>query len=87
MKRELQSLLDNSRFLRPYAFRVVSVKKENKMFTVLGEGELDTVGVLKALKKLNYQNCVALEYEESEQNPLADVELCLAAVRAAVKKV
>jgi hypothetical protein len=30
---------------------------------------------------------VALEYEESEQNPLADVELCLAAVRAAVKKV
>lgn len=63
------------------------LKKENKMFTVLGEGELDTVGVLKALKKLNYQNCVALEYEESEQNPLADVELCLAAVREAVKKV
>jgi sugar phosphate isomerase/epimerase len=63
------------------------LKKENKMFTVLGEGELDTVGVLKALKKLNYQNCVALEYEESEQNPLGDVELCLAAVRDAVKKV
>ena len=61
--------------------------KENKLFTVLGEGELDTVGVLKALKKLNYQNLVALEYEESEQNPLADVELCLAAVREAVKKV
>ena len=63
------------------------LKKENKVFTVLGEGELDTVGVLKALKKLNYQNCVALEYEESEQNPLADVELCLAAVREAVKKI
>src|SRR3954465_11407568 len=27
MKRALQALLDNSRFLRPYAFRVVSVKK------------------------------------------------------------
>ncbi len=63
------------------------LKKENKLFTVLGEGELDLVGVLQALKKLNYQNCLALEYEESEQNPLADVELCLAAVRAAVKKV
>jgi sugar phosphate isomerase/epimerase len=63
------------------------LKKESKLFTVLGEGELDIVGVLKALKKLNYQNCVALEYEESEQNPLADVELCLNAVRQAVKKV
>src|SRR3954469_15844346 len=27
MKRALQALLDNSRFLRPYGFRVVSVKK------------------------------------------------------------
>src|ERR671933_1522460 len=27
MKRALQSLLDRSRFLRPYGFRVVSVKK------------------------------------------------------------
>jgi inosose dehydratase len=63
------------------------LQQENKVFTVLGEGELDTVGVLRELKKLNYQNCLALEYEESEQNPLADVELCLAAVREAVKKV
>jgi sugar phosphate isomerase/epimerase len=67
--------------------RVGMLKKEGKVFTILGEGELDTVGVLKALKKLNYQNCVALEYEESEQNPISDVELCLAAVREAVKKV
>ncbi len=63
------------------------LQRENKLFTVLGEGELDTVGVLKALKSLNYSNCVALEYEESEKNPLPDVELCLAAVREAVKQI
>lgn len=67
--------------------RVDMLNKEKKIFTILGEGELDTVGVLKELKKLDYQNCVSLEYEESEQNPVSDVELCLAAVREAVKKV
>jgi len=67
--------------------RVDMLKKENKIFTILGEGELDIVGTLKALKKLGYENCLSLEYEESEQNPISDVEHCLAAVREAVKKV
>jgi sugar phosphate isomerase/epimerase len=66
--------------------RADMLKSENKIFTILGEGELDIVGTLKALKKLDYQNVLALEYEESEQNPVPDVELCLKALREAVKK-
>ncbi len=57
-----------------------------KKFTILGEGDLRVVDCLKALKKLNYQNSVSLEYEENEKNPIADIELCLKAVRDAVKK-
>ena len=60
--------------------------KEQKFFTILGEGDLDVVGCLKSLRKLNYERCVALEYEENKDNPLSDIEVCLATVRKAVKK-
>lgn len=58
-----------------------------KKFTILGEGDLRVVDCLKALKKLDYQYSLSLEYEENPQNPIADIELCLKAVRDAVKKV
>ena len=44
------------------------------------------VGCLRALRKLDYQRSLSLEYEESEQNPISDIELCLKAVRDAVQK-
>jgi sugar phosphate isomerase/epimerase len=68
------------------AHRVEQLNREGKIFTILGEGELDVPGCLTALRKLKYQNCLSLEYEESEQNPLSDIELCLKAVRDAVAK-
>ena len=58
-----------------------------KKFTILGEGDLRLAGCLKALKKLDYKYSLSLEYEESPQNPIADIELCLKAVRDAVKKI
>ena len=58
-----------------------------KKFTILGEGDLRLVDCLKALKKLEYKYSLSLEYEESEKNPVADIELCLKAVRDAVKKI
>lgn len=58
-----------------------------KKFTILGEGDLRLADCLKALKKLDYKYSLSLEYEENPQNPIADVELCLKAVREAVKKV
>jgi sugar phosphate isomerase/epimerase len=57
--------------------------QRSKQFKILGEGDLNVLGCLKALKKLNYQNCLAIEYEENPQNPLSDLEVCLKNVRAA----
>lgn len=60
--------------------------KSSKQFKILGEGDLNIVGCLRALKKLDYQYCVALEYEENPDNPLSDIEVCLKNLRAAVKQ-
>ena len=57
-----------------------------KKFTILGEGDLNVVGCLKALKKLDYKNSLSLEYEENPENPVSDIEVCLKAVREAVTK-
>jgi len=60
--------------------------KRKKLFTILGQGDLDVVGCLRVLRKLKYQNCMSLEYEENPSNPLSDIEVCLATVREAVTK-
>jgi len=60
--------------------------KSSKQFKILGEGDLNIVGCLRALKKLDYQYCVALEYEENPDNPLSDIEVCLKNLRAAIKQ-
>jgi inosose dehydratase len=60
--------------------------KRKKIFTMVGQGDLDVLGCLKVLKKLNYQGCLALEYEENEQNPLSDIAVSLTAVRDAAAK-
>jgi inosose dehydratase len=52
-------------------------------FTILGRGDLRTVDLLKALAKVPYNDCLALEYEENETAPMDDIRACLAATRAA----
>ena len=37
----------------------------------MGRGVIDIPGVLKALKKINYQGILAFEYEKDAENPLA----------------
>ena len=64
--------------------RAGQLEREGKIFTILGEGELNVVGVLRLLRELGYQNNVSLEYEENPQNPLSDIELCLKTVRESV---
>jgi sugar phosphate isomerase/epimerase len=61
-------------------------KPSQKIMTILGEGDLDIVGCLAALRKLEYDNCLSLEYEENAQKPLGDIEVCLEHVRKAVAK-
>ncbi len=60
--------------------------KREKIFKILGEGDLNVLGCLQALKKLKYDYLVALEYEENEKNPVSDLAVCLQNVRAAVAK-
>lgn len=61
--------------------------KETKIFTILGEGDLDVVGMIKTLKAQKYQHTLAIEYEENPENPLSDLEACLRNLRAACEKV
>lgn len=60
--------------------------KSQKHFRILGEGDLDVLGCLKALKKHDYKNCLSIEYEENKSNPLPDIDVCLKSVRDAVVK-
>jgi sugar phosphate isomerase/epimerase len=60
--------------------------RRKKIFTIVGQGDLDVLGCLRVLKKLNYQGCLSLEYEENEQNPLSDIAVSLQAVRDAAAK-
>ena len=69
------------------AGRVRQLEREGKIFTILGEGELDVAGCLKVLRGLDYQGCLSLEYEENEANPLSDIEICLETVREAVAEI
>ena len=61
--------------------------KREKHFKIAGEGELNVVALLKALKALNFNYCLALEYEENVKNPLPDIEACLKHVRECAAKV
>jgi sugar phosphate isomerase/epimerase len=61
--------------------------KKQKQFKIAGEGDLNVVGLLKALKAIDYQYCLALEYEENAKNPLPDIESCLKHVRECAAKV
>ncbi len=73
---------------RVYGVHVKDVKSAagKKTFTVTGEGDLDTVGLLKGLKESGFKGGLSLEYEEEPDNPVPSIQKCLAAVRDAVKK-
>ena len=65
---------------------VQSGGKRQKIFTIIGQGDLDLAKCLRVLKGMNYQGCLALEYEENEKNPLSDIAVSLQAVRDAAAK-
>ncbi len=53
-------------------------------FVILGQGDLKLKELLKELAAQNYSETLALEYEENPENPIADIEACLQAVRKAL---
>ena len=66
---------------------VKTLPNGDKQFKIAGEGDLKVTELLKALKALDYQYCVAIEYEENEKNPVSDIEACLAHVRQCAAKI
>jgi sugar phosphate isomerase/epimerase len=84
----LRSREDPVRAVEVFGKRIYGVHlkdvKDAKTFTVLGEGDLRTVDLLKALAKLKYGYCLALEYEEHPEDPKDDLRACLKATREAV---
>jgi sugar phosphate isomerase/epimerase len=61
--------------------------KDAKTWKVLGEGDLDVIGFLRELKATGFAGVVALEYEENAENPMPDIERCLAVTRKAIGEV
>ncbi len=55
---------------------------------VIGEANLDVVGVFKALKDINFaaDGSISLEYESNPDNPIEDMKACLAVARDAIAK-
>ncbi|HEX7897970.1 MAG TPA: sugar phosphate isomerase/epimerase [Planctomycetota bacterium] len=57
-----------------------------QVYNVLGQGKLDVLGTLKALKDIKFTGLLALEYELNEKNPVDDIKRCLEVAREACKK-
>jgi sugar phosphate isomerase/epimerase len=85
----LRSREDPVRAVEVFGPRVFGVHlkdvKDARTFTVLGKGDLRTADLLKALARLNYHYCLALEYEENPANPVEEIRECLAATREATR--
>jgi inosose dehydratase len=71
---------------RTYGVHLKDVK-DAKTFTVLGKGDLRTVDFLKVLAANKYKYCLAIEYEESEDDPVADIKACLDETAKAIAQV
>jgi inosose dehydratase len=87
----LRSHQDPVRAVEVFGKRIYGVHlkdvKDAKTFTILGEGDLKLTTLLQKLAQLNYSYCLALEYEENEKDPIADIRKCLDATRDAVAKI
>jgi inosose dehydratase len=84
----LRSKEDPVRAVEVFGKRVYGVHlkdvKNAETFTILGQGDLRTVDLLKALAANKYGYCLAIEYEEKPENPLDDIKACLAEARRAI---
>jgi len=84
----LRSKEDPVRAVEVFGNRVYGVHlkdvKNAETFTILGQGDLRTIDLLKALAANKYGYILAVEYEEKPENPLEDIKACLAEAKKAV---
>jgi sugar phosphate isomerase/epimerase len=64
-------------------------KQKKTRGVILGKGHLDVVGVFKALKAVKFpaDGALSLEYEENPNDPMAEIQECLAVAAEAAQKV
>ncbi len=81
----LRANQDPVRAVEVFAKRIYGVHlkdvKAAKTFTILGKGDLKLGDFMQALANQKYSYPMALEYEESESNPIPDIEQCLTSVK------
>jgi sugar phosphate isomerase/epimerase len=84
----LRSKEDPVRAAEVFGTRVYGVHlkdvKNSETFTILGQGDLRTVELLRVLASNKYGHCLAIEYEEKPDDPLEDIKACLAAAKKAI---
>jgi sugar phosphate isomerase/epimerase len=84
----LRSREDPVRAAQVFGSRVYGVHlkdvKGAETFTLLGQGDLRTVELLKVLASNKYGHCLAIEYEEKPEDPLEDIKACVAAAKKAI---
>jgi inosose dehydratase len=68
---------------RTYGVHLKDVK-DATTFTILGQGDLKMPELFRALASIGYNYAMALEYEEHELDPMADIKLCLEAAAKAI---
>lgn len=73
---------------RVHAVHLKDVRSEDGMTTdvSLGEGDLDLVPFLRALKASGFKGGLALEHEADADHPVPAIQKCLLTVREAVQK-
>jgi sugar phosphate isomerase/epimerase len=64
-------------------------QKKKTHGVILGKGHLDVEGVFRAMKKVKFpvDGALSLEYEESKDDPIAEIKECLAVASAAARRV
>lgn len=59
--------------------------KDGTKWAILGQGDLNAVGLFIELRKLKFRNVVNLEYEANERAPVEDIKRCLEAASKAIR--
>ncbi|GIK32371.1 MAG: sugar phosphate isomerase/epimerase [Armatimonadetes bacterium] len=87
----LRSAEDPVRWVEVFGERVHDIHlkdvKDRTKWTILGQGDLRLGDFFRALAAQKYAGIVALEYEEKPDDPTADIEACLQAVRMTLSRV
>ena len=73
---------------RNFGFHLKDHDNKRKTDVPFGDktGVLNVLAILKALKDVKFKGYIAIEYEANEDNPTADVKLCLDYFKEQVKK-